>query len=241
MERLRPMMVRMFYPFATHLVAVSPKSAESIYQFTEYPKDIRVIRNGLKLEAIHQKANRPLSYPWLKCKDITLIVGIGRLSIQKNFSLLLKAFSQLENRQNVRLIILGDGPDLENLIALSDELNIRDYVDFPGFMENPFPILSRAGVFVLSSKWEGFANVVIEALACKVPIVATDCPGGPLDILAGKPFARIVPVDDPIAMARAIGDLLTTEVERAPIADYARNFDIRDIAQQYIDLINEIQ
>jgi glycosyltransferase involved in cell wall biosynthesis len=82
---------------------------------------------------------------------------------------------------------------------------------------------------------------VIEALACKVPIVATDCPGGPLDILAGKPFARIVPVDDPIAMARAIGDLLTTEVERAPIADYARNFDIRDIAQQYIDLINEIQ
>lgn len=241
-ERLRPWMIRLFYPFASAVVAVSRQAQASIYQYAGYKKKIHVIQNGLDLAAIHSRADQPPAHQWLEnLAGATLVVGMGRLSPQKNFSVLLKAFSLLEKKQNRRLIILGEGPELEKLTTLSRALNIQNQVVFPGYIENPYPILARAGVFVLSSKWEGFANVVIEALACGAPVIATDCPGGPTDILTGKPFARIVPVDDPAAMANAMEAMLTAEKDRGQIIEYARTFSIQQVARQYIDLINELR
>lgn len=240
-ERLRPWLIRLFYPFASRFVTVSTAAAKSIHHYAGYKKDIQVIQNGLDIALIHSKAKQLPSHLWLNNKVPKLIIGMGRLSPQKNFSELLKAFSLLENKQNYRLIILGEGPELEKLITISKELDIQDYVDFPGFIENPYSILARADVFILSSKWEGYANVVIEALACGVPVIATDCPGGPSDILADKPFAKIVAVDDPAAMACAIEDMLAARNDKTQIAEYAKRFNIKDIAQQYVDLINGLQ
>lgn len=241
-ERLRPWLIRLFYPFTSKFVTVSTAAAESIHKYAGYKKEIRVIQNGLDINSIHVMSDQPSTHRWLSSpKKNKLIVGMGRLSHQKNFPDLLKAFSLLENKQEYRLIILGEGPDLDKLIKTSRNLNIQEYVDFPGFVKNPYSILAQADVFVLSSKWEGFANVVIEALACGVPIVATNCPGGPMDILEDKPFARIVPVDDPSAMSNAIKEVLSKQRNREGIIEYARNYDIRNTAQQYINLIHELE
>jgi glycosyltransferase involved in cell wall biosynthesis len=241
-ERLRPWMIRLFYPLASRFVTVSADSAKSIHKYAGYKKEIRVIQNGLNINSIHSMSNQPSMHPWLNgSKNVKLIIGMGRLSLQKNFSDLLKAFSLLKNKQDYRLIILGEGPELEKLMQASRDLHIQDYVDFPGFVENPYSILARADVFVLSSKWEGFANVIIEALACGVPIVATNCPGGPSDILENKSFAKIVPMSDPSAMSNAIEEMITVRKNKEEIIELARMYDIQEIAQQYIDLINELE
>lgn len=238
LERMRPWIIQHCYPFASKVVAVSKSSADSIHLFTKLNKEVHVIQNGLNLNLIRQKANELQNHQWLNNSSVKLIIGIGRLTHQKDFSTLLRAFYQLKNPQNYRLLILGEGAELTSLKSLAEELNIQDYVDFPGFIHNPYPFLASANIFVLPSRWEGFANVVIEALACGIPIVATDCPGGPADILAEKSFSRIIPMEDSRAMARSIEELLACKNEKASIINYSEEFSIENVAQKYINLIN---
>lgn len=241
MERSRVWLIRFFYRFSSEFVAVSESVAKSITEFAKYKKEIRVIRNGIDVNEVRELKSRPPDHPWSEnAGDKKLIVGLGRLARQKNFSDLLIALSRLKMPTQARLLILGEGSELENLKVLSRELQIEDRVDFPGYIENPYPILSQADVFVSPSRWEGFGNVVLEALACGVPIVATDCPGGPADILEGKPFARIVPLDDPHTMAEAIEELLMKNINRAEIIQYAQQFSIGIIAQEYIDMTSAL-
>jgi glycosyltransferase involved in cell wall biosynthesis len=242
LERLRPWMIKTFYPFADRIVTVSTDSAYSIYHYAKINKKIDVIENGLDLDAIQQSASQlVVGHPWMEENSgLKLIVGMGRLSPQKNFADLLHAFSLLERRENYRLIILGEGPEEDALRSFSKELNIQDCVDFPGYVENPFPLLARANLFVSSSRWEGFANVVIEALACGIPVVATDCPGGPSNILAGQAFAKIVSMGNTFEMSIAMNDLLSTDFDRSTIMEYAKNFNVQTMAQRYLDLISEL-
>lgn len=164
---------------------------------------------------------------------------MGRLSNQKNFSLLLNSFARVGDAES-HLLIMGDGEERESFKELSRTLQIDEKVTFAGFVENPYPILAQAKVFVLSSKWEGFCNVVIEALACGVPIVSTDCPGGPAGILAGKPFTRVVPMENPQEMAKAIKELQNLQFDSQQIIDFSKQFSIRDVAQRYLELFSEL-
>jgi glycosyltransferase involved in cell wall biosynthesis len=240
-ERSRVRLIRYFYRFSSEFVAVSESVANSITEYAKYKKEIRVIRNGIDVNEVRELKNRPPDHPWLEnASNKKLIVGIGRLSRQKNFPDLLVAFSQLRVPTQTRLLILGEGSELENLKVLSCELQIEDRVAFPGYIQNPYPILARADVFVSPSRWEGFGNVVLEALACGAPIVATDCPGGPADILEGNPYSRIVPEDEPRTMAKAIEELLMKKTDRAQVIQYAQQFSIEIIAQQYIDMISDV-
>jgi glycosyltransferase involved in cell wall biosynthesis len=240
-ERSRVWLIRLLYRFSSEFVAVSKSVAISINQYAKYKKDIRVIQNGIAVNEIRELKSHPPDHPWLENGgNKKIIVGIGRLSRQKNFSDLLIAFSRIKDPKQARLLILGEGAELENLQTLSRELQIEDRVDFPGYIENPYPILAQADVFVSPSKWEGFGNVVLEALACGAPIVATDCPGGPADILEGKPFARIVPLDDAHAMAEAIEEQMMYKTDRTQIIQYAQQFSIGTTAQQYIDMTSKL-
>lgn len=239
-EKMRPLLIKLFYRFADEVVAVSPGSSKSIHEFSKYNKEIQVIRNGLDLEHIKEQAKEFVAHSWINNNKIKLLVSMGRFSHQKNFPLLLKSFSMLPNIQSYRLIILGEGAEKENLKSVAEELNISQYIDFYGFTENPYPILTAADLFVLSSNWEGFANVVIESLACGVPIVATNCPGGPADILSNQPFGKIVPMNNPEQMASAIEQLTDLEIDKSSIIEYSENFTIKNTAQQYIDLIANI-
>lgn len=240
-ERIRPLLIRFFYPFADKVVAVSPASAKSIYQYAKLKKRVDVVWNGLDLDKIQKNASQPASHPWVSNGDFRLILGMGRLSRQKNFSDLLRAFASLEPKENYRLLILGEGPEERALLLLASELGIQKYVEFMGFIENPYPFLAQADLFVLPSKWEGFANVVIESLACGTPIVATDCPGGPADILSKQLFAKIVPMDSPREISIAIQEMLTTEIDTSRILAFAKRFTIQNTVQRYLDLIAEIQ
>lgn len=240
LERFRPLLMRLFYPLASNIVAVSTSVQQSIKKYTGIKNNIHIIHNGVNINEITELSEATTEHPWLHQKDKKIILGIGRLTPQKNFAELIHAFSLLKGQQYY-LIILGDGPELVQLKKLSFQLNVNTRVDFPGFIKNPFPFLASADLFVLSSKWEGFANVVLEALACGTPIVATDCPGGPSDILDGKSFAKIVPVNDLLKMASAIKELLTVEFEKSEIAVYAKNFNILNTSQNYLNLINDLQ
>ncbi len=240
-ERIRPLLIRFFYPFADKVVAVSPASAKSIYQYAKTKKTVDVIWNGLQLDDIQKKAKESISHPWIGKQNFKLVLGMGRLSHQKNFSGLLHTFAKLEDKERYRLLILGKGPEKDTLLSLAAELKIQRFVDFLGFIENPYPFLAQADLFVLPSKWEGFANVVIESLACGTPIVAADCPGCPVDILGDKPFARIVPTEDPRAMAIAIKEILSLNIEQTPIMEFAQQFTIQNSAQHYLNLIIEMQ
>jgi glycosyltransferase involved in cell wall biosynthesis len=242
LQGFQMMLVRILYPLASKCVAVSSSVAESVKSKSKLRREFRVIHNGINVEEIQTSIAISLDQTWFKeIEKKDLVIGLGRLSYQKNFSLLISAFSHLQNNRNAHLLIMGEGEERQALQALSRELSLMDRVTMPGFVENPYAILSQAKVFVLASRWEGFGNVILEALACGVPIVATDCPGGPADILAGKPFARIVPMGDPAAMATAIREVLAFLSYRDEIIRYAGEFDIAYVAQEYLDLIAGVQ
>src|SRR5262249_41735385 len=140
-----------------------------------------------------------LAHPWFAAGSSPVILGIGRLHAQKDFPTLLKAFARVRAKQHARLVILGEAKEAEYrtaLTTLAAQLSIADDVRFPGFVDNPFAYLARAAVFVLSSAWESFGNVVAEALACGCPVVSTDCPSGPTKILEKGKYGPLVPVGD---------------------------------------------
>jgi len=228
--RLRILLVRLCYPFASQIVAVSEDVAGSLKRVAGLGREIQVIHNGIDIEEVRSRAAESALHPWLGQTGQKLILGIGRLSPQKNFALLFRAFARLS--ENTRLLIFGEGPQRASLQALAEELGIGGRFELAGLTTNPFRFLARCDVFVLSSRWEGFANVVLEAMACGAPIVATDC-GGPADILRNGRLGRVVPVDDVEAMAAAIQDVLRYPPDKAALVEQARKYSIQNTAAQY--------
>jgi len=131
-------------------------------------------------------------------------LSIGRLTKAKNYSTLIEAFAKVRQQRDVRLAILGNGEERPSLEGLVRRLGLENDVWLPGFVDPPYPYLARASVFVQSSIWEGFPTVIVEALAFGVPVVSTDCPSGPREILENGRFGELVPVGDVEALADAI-------------------------------------
>lgn len=165
------------------------------------------------------------------------LCAIGRLSEQKAFDALLDAFAKVQN-QNLHLVILGEGELRGPLTQQAQELGISERVHLPGFIDDPMVVLRRAEAFVLSSRWEGFGNVLVEALAAGVPVVSTDCPGGPRAILEDGAHGHLVPYDDPDALAEGIERTLTspagTPESRKKRAD---DFSAEKIAREYLEKV----
>ena len=143
---------------------------------------------------------------------------MGRLCPQKGFDVLLEAFASVAaDLPSARLVVLGKGSDREGLLRQAAALGIADRVDFPGWLPNPYALLSRATVFVMSSRYEGFPNALLEAMACGVPAVATDCPSGPSEILEGE-VGILVPIDD----AKGISGALRKILQDPALRDHSR-------------------
>ena len=167
------------------------------------------------------------------------MVGIGRLTPQKDFASLLRSFQLVRKERDCRLVILGEGPERDALLHLADELGIREHVDLPGFVPNPYAVLARAQAFVLSSRWEGLPTVLIEAMALGVPLVAADCPSGPREILQDGAFGELVPVGDVEAMARAIVAALHQDPDAARGAARAEPYLFATAARTYLKLARQ--
>jgi glycosyltransferase involved in cell wall biosynthesis len=217
--------MRRFYPQLQAIIAVSEGVADDITSITGLADDaIRVIRNPVVTPKLMSAAELPVDHPFLAADAPPVILGAGRLTRQKDFPTLLEAFAKVVATREARLIILGDGSDRESLLGRATELGIADRLALPGFQYNPWAWMTRSSVFVLSSRWEGSPNVLTEALALGVPVVSTDCPSGPRELLQGGSIAPLVPMGDVDAMASAIHKMLDTRPEpgvlRATVSEY---------------------
>jgi glycosyltransferase involved in cell wall biosynthesis len=183
--------------------------------------------------------------PLAKPRGRKLLVACGRLSRQKGFDVLLRAASRVARHLAIELWILGEGRGLPDLNALAGELGLAEQVRFLGFRDNPFPFFRQADLFVLASRWEGFGNVIVEALGCGTPVVATDCPFGPAEILGHGRWGRLVPVEDSEALAAAIREVLESEALRDRFASTgplrAREFEADAVASAYASFLRNFQ
>jgi len=240
LDRLMPLLKRLFYPLADEIVAVSKGSANDLARITGLPRErIRVIYNPVSPD-IFQKAQEPLDHPWFLDKQPPVILGVGRLSVEKDFPTLIQAFALVRQNRPCRLMILGEGEERPKLERLVRELGLENDISLPGFESNPFKFMKNAAVFVLSSKYEGFGNVIIEALACGCPVVSTDCPSGPSEILEDGKWGKLVPVGDVEAMAKAILETLDNPPDRKALQQRAMDFHIDKIGQQWLELIKSV-
>ncbi|SFQ62869.1 Glycosyltransferase involved in cell wall bisynthesis [Roseivivax halotolerans] len=165
------------------------------------------------------------------------LVTVGTMKAVKNHPLLLRAFAQLP-RPGARLMFVGDGSERDALVSLAQELGVADRVIFAGFHPDPSPFYRTADLFALSSNYEGFGNVIVEALSCGTPVVSTDCPSGPNEILEGGRYGRLVPVGDEQALAQAMSDALAAPVDRDALIQRAADFAPAIAAQGYLALLD---
>ncbi len=237
--RLVPRLARYFYRWADNVIGVSQGVVDDLVQSVGVPQHLlKVIFNPGITPELRKKAQAPLDHPWFQPGEPPVIIAVGRLTLQKDFPTLLKAFARLRQSRHVRLLILGEGAESQTLEALAVQLGVEQDVGLPGFVENPYPYMVRASVFVLSSLWEGLPTVLVEALYCGPPIVATDCPSGPREILANGEFGRLVPVGKPIALSEAIAAALDSKVAR-PSDESWQPYDLETVVDQYIDILLE--
>ena len=146
-------------------------------------------------------ANQPIEHPWFLNKKIPIILAVGRLTKAKDYPTLLRAFALISKKKKVRLVILGEGEERKSLKNLVRGLDISENIAFLGFQKNPYKYMQKANIFVLSSKREGFPNVLVEAMACGVSVVSTDCQSGPNEIIKNGENGVLVPVGDEKTLA----------------------------------------
>ncbi|MBN2492305.1 MAG: glycosyltransferase [Planctomycetes bacterium] len=233
--------LRSFPRLAHGVIACSTGMAEEIAGITGMPRNrIHVLYNPAITEAMARQGTEPVAHPWFAPRPDgapapPVVLGVGRLARQKNFALLIRAFAAVRRTVAARLLLLGEGPERARLEGLVQELGLEDEVSLAGYVANPYAYMARAGVFVLSSSWEGFGNVVAEALAMGAPVVATDCPSGPAEVLDGGRYGFLVPMDDEEAMADAIRRALAGE-RRGASEEWLGRFKLAEVAGRFLDV-----
>ena len=202
--RVLPYFMRRTYGHADSIVAVSEGVAMDLATLIGAPRErITVIHNPVVTPELIRLSAEPLDDDWFTPEQPPVILSAGRLVATKDYGNLVRAFAAVRARRPARLVILGEGPERGALLRLAAELGIAADVSMPGFVANPYRYMSRAAVFVLSSRFEGFGNALVEAMACGVPVVATDC-YGPREILEDGRHGILVPVGQSDALAGAI-------------------------------------
>jgi glycosyltransferase involved in cell wall biosynthesis len=234
-RRLETLWMRLFYPLADTVIAPSRGAALDLARVAHLsPERVRAVASPLVADDLAMKAAQPVDHPWLTAKDRPVILGAGELCARKDFATLLRAFARLRGVLAARLIILGEGRQRDKLQELARELGVADDVSLPGFVSNPYAYMVRADVFALTSRWEGFGNVLAEALAVGAPVVSTDCPSGPREILQDGRYGRLVPIGDAARLAEALAETLRERPDREGLRAAARPYEIERATRAYL-------
>jgi len=230
--------MRYTYPRADAVIAVSRGVAKDIAMFSgmEMSK-INVVPNPVITQEIFKMAKEAPSHPWFKKRNKPIIVGAGRLTRQKDFVTLIKAFAMVQKKLPARLLIMGDGRKRGELEKLIEDLKLKRCVDLAGFVPNPYAIMARADLFVLSSLWEGSPNVLTEAMALGIPVVSTDCPSGPREILKGGSVAPLVPMKDQEALAQAMLSILKNPPDVEAIKAAVKSYTVEQSSKRYLEIM----
>lgn len=223
------------YPLAERVLVPSQGAADDLATYTGLAREhISVVPSPILTLALERLAAEPADHPWLADPDIPVILGVGELGYRKNFETLVRAFALVRSTRPCHLLILGRGRRREHLLRLAAELGVAEDIDLPGFAANPYAAMARARLFVLSSRWEGMPVVLIEALACHTPVVSTDCPSGPREVLGEGTTGTLVPVGDDAAMAEAIDTWLDRQVPASAFEQAVADYRVERSAASYL-------
>ncbi len=229
------------YPVADLIIVPSQDVLNDLVMKYGVPYDkISVIPNPFNLKEIVLQSLQQISLPWPEDKS-PIIISAGRLTALKGFDLLIEAFAVVRSKISVRLVILGNGECESSLRALAVERGLSEDIYFAGWQSNPFAYFKQADMFVLTSQYEGFGNVIVEAMCCGLPVVSTNCPGGPVEILGNGEFGLLVPINDVDALASAMHLVLKDENLRLDLAAKSlrrcRDFDISTVVKRWQEAI----
>jgi glycosyltransferase involved in cell wall biosynthesis len=238
-DRVYPWLLHLFYRYAYGIIAISKGAAlEASLSAGIPPSKIQVVNNPIDLNNILQLSYEKVDHPWFNGEnEIPVILTVGRLTSAKDLPTLLRSFWLLCQQRSARLVIIGDGDECSKLVVLASELGITKNVYLPGFDLNPYRYMSHSNVFVLSSYFEGFANVLVEALACGTQVVSTNCPSGPAEILEDGKHGRLVPVGDTAALAGAIADALDYPLPIEGLKERAKAFSSEAAVSAYLQAL----
>lgn len=235
----RQWLMKRTYPRADAVVAVSRGVANDLVSSIGLPREhIKVIYNPVVTEELLRLSRVPVHHPWCARGAPSMILAAGRLTEQKDFPTLIRAYSLLRKRRSERLVILGEGEERGELETLISHLGLEEDVYLPGFVDNPFAWMRAARLFVLSSRWEGLPGVLIQAMACGTEVVSTDCHSGPAEILENGRWGRLVPVGDPEALAAAMDSALDEDAaERPGVEVRASEFGLDPSVRSYLEVL----
>jgi glycosyltransferase involved in cell wall biosynthesis len=239
--KLVPPLMKRLYPRADIVAGVSAGVARDLEKSLNFGAwTVRVLHNPIVDTDLFANAKEPIEHPWFGENTPPVFLAVGRLNPQKDFPNLLQAFALVRKEREARLIILGEGELRPQLEAMTASLGIADDVSLPGFIKNPYAYMSRASCFVLSSQEEGLPTVLIEAMACGCPIVSTDCPSGPDEILADGKYGVLVPIRDAVALAGGMLHTLDNPLSKEILVDRANDFSIDSAVERYLSLLNSL-
>jgi glycosyltransferase involved in cell wall biosynthesis len=235
-QRLR--VLRALYPVADGIICVSAGIADELAALLPLNREqLMVIHNPVLTEDALKTQVDKSPHPWFEPGQPRVILGAGRLTNQKDFPTLIRAFAIVREQQECRLMILGEGGERDLLGRLVRDLGLEGDVLLPGFVQDPMGFMAKSAVFVLSSAWEGFGNVLVEAMAAGIPVVSTDCPSGPREILLDGELGPLVPVGDPSALAVEIQRTLEAPVDSSLLRRRATDFTNIRITDRYLECL----
>ncbi len=233
-----PMFMKKLYPYADSIVCVSEGVAQDLAFQLGLPKEkVKVIYNPVVNEELIAASQVSLDHPWFQQDVPPVFLAVGRLTQQKDFITLLEAFALVRKQTVARLIILGEGELRGKLEEKISQLGIAEDVSLAGFVTNPYAYMSKASAFVLSSRWEGLGIVLIEAMACGCPVIATDCPNGPKEILEAGKYGSLVPVGDVVLLSKAMLQVLDAPLSREILTHRAVYFSSERAVSEYLHLL----
>lgn len=232
---LQTLSIRHLYRRADSVLVPSQGAADDLAQFAGLPRSrIHVVPSPVVTRQLQLFAARRPDHPWFHDQGPPVILGVGELSGRKDFATLVHAFAKVRTQYPCRLMILGEGRRRGQLEELARKLNIGEHVALPGFISPPYPYMAHAALFVLPSRWEGMPVVLIEALALGTPVVATDCPSGPRELLDGGRYGDLVPVGNADALAAAILRTLQQPPDQEFLRGAVQRYTLENSAREYL-------
>lgn len=233
--------MKWLYPRADAVAGVSAGVARDLENELGLGKEtVKVLNNPVVNEDLITRSQAELDHPWFAPNMPPVFLAVGRLNTQKDFPNLLTAFAQVRKERHARLIILGEGEKRDALEAMIANLGIGEDVLMPGFVKNPYAFMRQASCFVLSSRQEGLPTVLIEAMACGCPVVATDCPSGPEEILESGMYGNLVPIENSQALAKAMLNTLENPPEKDLLMQRANEYSTEKVVATYLSLLHSL-